>query len=155
MTLFICFRTWGKKGYGSNLKIRESMDKEKVLFTDKEIVVSETSKIFMFDYQEIACFITDRPYVIIRTRGKKCVQIKISILLIAKLAPTCFCMCSQSAIVNLSHVVSYEECQQRSWVLLESGDVVYVSRRYRKNLRDQIMLFKKKANVVAVIADSG
>lgn len=126
------------------------MKQENLLFTDEGILLSESSKIRMLAYKDIAYFITDRPYVVIGTNSQERIYIQASMLPIAKSVPSYFCMCSQSAIVNLFHVDAYEERRQTFRVCLKNACIIKVSRRYHNNLRTQIVLFKKKMNAVLV-----
>ncbi|WP_366936594.1 LytTR family DNA-binding domain-containing protein [Bacteroides sp.] len=119
-----------------------------LLFTNEGILLSESLKIRTITYKDIAYFITDRPYVVIGTNKNERIYIQISMSLIAKYVPSCFCICSQSAIINLFYVDAYEEHQQTFRVCLRNACIVKVSRRYHNSLRIQILLFKKTNEIL-------
>ncbi len=114
-----------------------------LFFTDEEVLLSDSTKVRMIAYKDIVFFVTDRPYVIIGTEKKERIYVQISMSRIAKCLPSCFCMCSQSVIINLSYVNAYENDQHTFRIYLRNGCIINASRRYHNILKTQIVAFKK------------
>lgn len=122
------------------------MKHHNLLFTNEGILFSDSTKMCTIAYRDIIFFMTDRPYIIVKTEKKEHIHIQISMSQIAKSLPNNFCMCSQSVIVNLSYVNAYEERQHVFWVYLKNACTIKVSRRYRNSFKVQIISFKKMMN---------
>jgi len=119
------------------------MKRYDLFFTDEEVLLSDSTKVRMIAYKDIVFFVTDRPYVIIGTEKKERIYVQTSMSRISKCLPSCFCMCSQSVIINLSYVNAYENSQHTFRIYLRNGCIINASRRFHNILKTQIVSFKK------------
>lgn len=115
----------------------------KLSFASDSIVIYEQLRLFRLQYEEMVCLTIDRPYLLITTVSKQHFYVYISLSKIAKLLPDSFCLCSQSTIVNLLYVSSYEEMDGHAVIKLSNSDLFIVSRRCKKNVRNKLLHFDK------------
>lgn len=113
--------------------------KEKVLFTDQGILLSDGSNMQMLHYNDILYCYTDRPYAVISTNAHGSFYVAMSLVQLAGHLPAGFCFCSQSAIVNLLHVGMYEKHGQSYRIRLNNGDTIHVSRRFQNGIKSRIL----------------
>lgn len=116
---------------------------EKMSFTSNSVILYERTKILVLKYEDIVCFATDRPYLVITTIKKQQLYIQISLSKIVSTLPEYFCLCSQSVIINLSYVCLYEERDNHCIVYLLTSDSFEVSRRCRKEMKSKIVYLNK------------
>lgn len=107
-----------------------------------EIWIIHHSGIQRLKYDEIVCITSDRPYVCITSKtGNKYFTTRLSIKKGMKCLPECFCLCNQSAIINMKNVTGYQKKGEKIWVQLESNINIEVSRRCRPGLKKKLMTY--------------
>lgn len=112
-------------------------------FTPNSVTLYERTKITVIKYEDIVYFATDRPYLVVFTLKNQTIYMQISLSKIISMLPDYFCLCSQSAIVNLFYVSRYEERDHHGFVHLSTSDTFKVSRRCKQNVKNKIIFFSK------------